>query len=631
MSGEKANIQGAAIIPSKSAPQVFVQSPWSLLAVLYISYRVALANLAPITDCDEVYNYWEPLHFMIHKSGFQTWEYSKEYGLRTYMYLMPLYLIHQTIQTFMVIDKRVAFGILRGVLGGATGMCEVLFIKAVSQKFGAFVGVSTLLSLAASPGMFHASGALLPSATVMQLVMLSLSQSLLVAPTPSPESKNGARGSETLAIFYGLIATLCVGWPFSAALFIPLGLQAIYRAWSRPTGKVASVLGLLSRTALHAILVQCVVTLVDHNFYNTVIFPSWNILRYNVMQGDDELYGVEPFSYYVKNLLLNFNVVAVMAFIAIPLLLLELALHQTHQKVTFEKLYALSPMVIWLLLVGSRPHKEERFLFPIFPFLALASSFALELIASGVSLIASPYSESHVRTNMKHVLAFFVFALVMMLSAGRIMALHFYYVAPMQIYNLLYSVIADARLPRPLRRTNHTVAICVSGEWYRFPSSFMLPSGTKLEFLPSGFKGQLPQPFTELGSAVDPHDLPQPFNDVNREEVTRYILGGVVECDYVVDLILEPTKTRGESDGSRHMRHPETASWSEVGAFSFLDAERTGILRRTMFLPKWVGNIGGPARYADYSAFRQMKEEKDLDTLPKMVKRIRESMAEDET
>jgi alpha-1,2-mannosyltransferase len=273
MSGEKANIQGAAIIPSKSAPQVFVQSPWSLLAVLYISYRVALANLAPITDCDEVYNYWEPLHFMIHKSGFQTWEYSKEYGLRTYMYLMPLYLIHQTIQTSMVIDKRVAFSIFRGVLGGATGMCEVLFIKAMSQKFGAFVGVSTLLSLAASPGMFHASGTLLPSATVMQLVVLSLSKSLLVA--PSPESKNCARGSETLAIFFGLIATHCVGWPFSAALFISLGLKAIYRAWSRPTGKVASVLGLLSRTA---ILVQCVVTLADHNFYNTVIFPSWNIL-----------------------------------------------------------------------------------------------------------------------------------------------------------------------------------------------------------------------------------------------------------------------------------------------------------------------------------------------------------------
>ena len=28
-----------------------------------------------IHDCDEVFNYWEPLHYLFHKSGFQTWEY----------------------------------------------------------------------------------------------------------------------------------------------------------------------------------------------------------------------------------------------------------------------------------------------------------------------------------------------------------------------------------------------------------------------------------------------------------------------------------------------------------------------------------------------------------------------------
>jgi alpha-1,2-mannosyltransferase len=28
-----------------------------------------------IHDCDEVFNYWEPLHYLLYKSGFQTWEY----------------------------------------------------------------------------------------------------------------------------------------------------------------------------------------------------------------------------------------------------------------------------------------------------------------------------------------------------------------------------------------------------------------------------------------------------------------------------------------------------------------------------------------------------------------------------
>jgi len=34
------------------------------LAVLVVALRIGLANIAPISDCDEVYNYWEPMHFL---------------------------------------------------------------------------------------------------------------------------------------------------------------------------------------------------------------------------------------------------------------------------------------------------------------------------------------------------------------------------------------------------------------------------------------------------------------------------------------------------------------------------------------------------------------------------------------
>ena len=34
------------------------------LAVLIVALRIGLANIAPISDCDEVYNYWEPMHFL---------------------------------------------------------------------------------------------------------------------------------------------------------------------------------------------------------------------------------------------------------------------------------------------------------------------------------------------------------------------------------------------------------------------------------------------------------------------------------------------------------------------------------------------------------------------------------------
>lgn len=36
----------------------------STLVVLIVALRIGLANLAPISDCDEVYNYWEPMHFL---------------------------------------------------------------------------------------------------------------------------------------------------------------------------------------------------------------------------------------------------------------------------------------------------------------------------------------------------------------------------------------------------------------------------------------------------------------------------------------------------------------------------------------------------------------------------------------
>jgi len=60
-------------------------------------------------------------------------------------------------------------------------------------------------------------------------------------------------------------------------------------------------------------LVQGVSVLVDHKYYQTWVVAVWNIVKYNALGGGggngSELYGVEPPTFYVKNLFLNFNVV----------------------------------------------------------------------------------------------------------------------------------------------------------------------------------------------------------------------------------------------------------------------------------------------------------------------------------
>jgi alpha-1,2-mannosyltransferase len=38
-------------------------------------FRLLAALFSPISDCDEVFNYWEPAHLILEGYGFETWEY----------------------------------------------------------------------------------------------------------------------------------------------------------------------------------------------------------------------------------------------------------------------------------------------------------------------------------------------------------------------------------------------------------------------------------------------------------------------------------------------------------------------------------------------------------------------------
>lgn len=67
-----------------------------------------------------------------------------------------------------------------------------------------------------------------------------------------------------------------------------------------------------------------------------------------------------------------------------------------------------------------------------------------------------------------------------------------------------------------------TVNICVGKEWYRFPSSFFLPSERyNIGFLRSHFKGLLPKPFERGANGTS--IIPSEMNDANREEPSRYV------------------------------------------------------------------------------------------------------------
>lgn len=50
--------------------------------------RALAATYSNISDCDEVFNFWEPMHYLQYGTGLETWEYSPVYAIRSWTYIL---------------------------------------------------------------------------------------------------------------------------------------------------------------------------------------------------------------------------------------------------------------------------------------------------------------------------------------------------------------------------------------------------------------------------------------------------------------------------------------------------------------------------------------------------------------
>lgn len=189
--------------------------PLNVVFYLCLFSNVLAAALAPIQDCDEVFNYWEPTHYLSHGYGLQTWEYSPEYSIRSWLYIAP-HAIVAKIAAFLTRTKAAQFYFVRMVLALACTMCETRLYSVVSRTLNPRIGIIFLVIMLFSPGMFHASSALLPSSFAMYTSMLGLSAFL-----------DSRRGLQTARGIMWLGIGAVVGWPFAGALAIPFILEEL--------------------------------------------------------------------------------------------------------------------------------------------------------------------------------------------------------------------------------------------------------------------------------------------------------------------------------------------------------------------------------------------------------------------
>jgi hypothetical protein len=123
------------------------------VAFAFVNFLSAYLN--PISDCDEVYNYWEPTHFLLYGSGFQTWEYSPVFALRSYLYI----LFHSAvgyIAMFAGLNKIHVFYCIRIALAMFSAFCQMWFMNGIAQRFGKRIATYTFVFMLFASGMFNA-------------------------------------------------------------------------------------------------------------------------------------------------------------------------------------------------------------------------------------------------------------------------------------------------------------------------------------------------------------------------------------------------------------------------------------------------------------------------------------------
>lgn len=138
-----------------------------------------------LTDTDETYGYFEPLHFFLYGKGMMTWEYSPEFAIRTYAFVLP-FIPMSRLLTIMGCDKITIFFSIKLVLGQGFAWAASQLLRSVRLSLccgprdeeDEVQGMETMLfSLAlllAAPGIFFSSTAFLPSAVCSSLVMAAI-------------------------------------------------------------------------------------------------------------------------------------------------------------------------------------------------------------------------------------------------------------------------------------------------------------------------------------------------------------------------------------------------------------------------------------------------------------------------
>ncbi|KAI9370811.1 Alg9-like mannosyltransferase family-domain-containing protein [Aspergillus egyptiacus] len=547
----------------RPAPPPFYLPLNITLYVCIISNGIA-AFLAPIQDCDEVFNFWEPTHYLDHGYGLQTWEYSPIYSIRSWLYV-SVHAVVGKVGSFALGRKSSEFYFIRFFLAMICAACQTRLYSAICRNLNPRVGLFFLMIVAFSPGMFHASTAFLPSSFTMYTSMLGLAAFL--------DFKGGQKTAQGI-MWFGVGAI--VGWPFAGALLLPLLFEEVVLGFI--SANMQKVFLDILDGALRCLAILAAEVTVDYAFLRKLTVVPWNIVAYNVFGGEGrgpDIFGTEPWTFYIRNLLLNFNIWFVLAISVGPLLLLQALFRPqaTNKETLLRTITLISPFYMWFGIFTIQPHKEERFMYPAYPFLALSAAISFHMVLSYLGSSNPKELVGKIPANLK--LAAVISVILLAINGGllRIFGM-------VSAYNAPLSVLGPLETPEIARPGD---VVCFGKEWYRFPSSFFLPDGIRAKFIQSEFRGLLPGEFPDAPSysalVEGTSRIPEGMNDRNEEDVGKYT--EISQCTFLVDSYFPGRDT---TELEPNYIQDETR-WEVLTCKEFLDASQTELLGRLIWIP----------------------------------------------
>lgn len=540
--------------------RAFLPPPAGVALVCLLVARLVSALFNIIHDCDEVYNYWEPLHYLMYGQGMQTWEYSAAFALRSWWYLLLHALAGWPVAAVVgsAHGKIVVFYAIKATLAIVSALTEWFLYCQVRKRYNEVISAAFLAFLCISSGLFVAASGLLPSSFTMY-AMTTAAAALLM--------------ESTVIVVASAVIGVIWGWCVAGPAFLPYALWVLV---STPLPQSFGFLFMFAGVALAPLVVA------DRLFYGNWKASLWNFLVYNVAGGgQSSLYGVEDATFYIRNGLNQLQLVLPLS-LMLPLLASGTRLfgHRSKKGVDGKLMVCISPLFVWLAAITALPHKEERFLYVVYPLACLSAAAALDILGHFIRSLV-PGRTGAVLSHWGIRSALFLTAV---LSLSRSMALVTYYSAPL---NILSALPPNAGTPTA------PVNVCIGAEWHRFPSAFFLPGPNyRLHFVKSGFSGLLPVPFdgTKGGSRAAPPHL----NDLNAEEPDNY-WESAKECHYMVTMGPEDGEAGGQWwDGARM---GAARDWEVVSERRFVDGAASPMLSRALYIPWWSSQRNTWLRY----------------------------------